>query len=86
VFIFSFNIYLLGSGKSTIYSLLLRYYDVEQGEILINGRDIRKLSVNWMRKQIGIVSQEPTLFNVSIIDNIYYGDIQNEKARNEKNC
>ena len=46
-----------GSGKSTLTSLLLRYYDPEEGEILVDGMNIRELNPTWLRQQIGIVSQ-----------------------------
>ncbi|RUP12588.1 ATP-binding cassette sub-family B member 10, mitochondrial [Jimgerdemannia flammicorona] len=62
-----------GSGKSTIGSLLLRFYDPAQGSILINGTDIRDLNLKWWREQIGLVSQEPVLFAGTIAENISYG-------------
>uniref|UniRef100_A0A146L3B6 Multidrug resistance protein 1 n=2 Tax=Lygus hesperus TaxID=30085 RepID=A0A146L3B6_LYGHE len=62
-----------GAGKSTIVNLLMRFYDVTHGEILLDGRDIRTLNLKWLRQNIGIVSQEPVLFGVSIADNIRYG-------------
>jgi ATP-binding cassette subfamily B protein len=62
-----------GSGKSTLASLLLRFYDPSQGEILVDGRALRELDPTGLRRQVGIVSQEPTLFASSIADNIRYG-------------
>nr|UOU03326.1 ATP-binding cassette subfamily B1-like 10 [Brachionus rubens] len=62
-----------GCGKSTCIALLLRFYDVDEGEVLLDGVDIRKLNIGWLRSNIGIVSQEPVLFNLSIRDNICYG-------------
>ncbi|WP_437679776.1 ABC transporter ATP-binding protein [Sorangium sp. So ce131] len=62
-----------GAGKSTIASLLLRLYDPDEGRILLDGRDLRDLSPGWLRRQIGIVAQEPLLFATSIADNIGYG-------------
>eukprot|EP00005_Dracoamoeba_jomungandri_P003547 CAMPEP_0174258808 /NCGR_PEP_ID=MMETSP0439-20130205/7744_1 /TAXON_ID=0 /ORGANISM="Stereomyxa ramosa, Strain Chinc5" /LENGTH=429 /DNA_ID=CAMNT_0015342455 /DNA_START=519 /DNA_END=1808 /DNA_ORIENTATION=- len=64
-----------GSGKSTIFSLILRFYDVEpnNGQILIDGVDIRKLSIEWVREKVGIVMQSPILFSTSIANNIAYG-------------
>jgi subfamily B ATP-binding cassette protein MsbA len=62
-----------GSGKSTLVSLLLRFYDPVQGAIKINGKDIRDLSLHSLRGMIGIVSQETTLFNCTIRQNIAYG-------------
>lgn len=61
-----------GQGKSTIASLLLRYYDPQQGSIRINGQDIREYSLKSWRDQVAIVSQEPTLFSGSVGDNITY--------------
>jgi ABC transporter fused permease/ATP-binding protein len=62
-----------GAGKSTVASLLMRLYDPDGGRILLDGRDLRELSPTWLRRQIGIVSQEPLLFATSIADNIRYG-------------
>ncbi|KAK2150002.1 hypothetical protein LSH36_427g01031 [Paralvinella palmiformis] len=64
-----------GSGKSTIASLILRYYDVQGGHLLVDGRDIRDYSPQWMRSHIGVVSQEPSLFSCSIAENITYGAV-----------
>ncbi|MCX8162295.1 MAG: ABC transporter ATP-binding protein/permease, partial [Candidatus Bathyarchaeota archaeon] len=62
-----------GSGKTTITKLLLRFYDVGKGRILIDGVDIRDIKIESLRRQIGIVSQDPRLFNDSIANNIRYG-------------
>ena len=62
-----------GSGKSTIVSLLERYYDVNQGQVLLDGHDIRNLNITWLRTQIGYVAQEPALFSTTIRQNIEYG-------------
>ncbi|XOB66088.1 ABC transporter ATP-binding protein [Deferribacteres bacterium DY0037] len=62
-----------GAGKSTIASLIPRFYDVTAGSISIDGTDIRDFKVHSLRKNIGIVSQEPFLFNMPIRDNIAYG-------------
>ena len=62
-----------GSGKSTVLSLIERFYDLQYGTILLNGLDIRILNVLWLRRQISLVSQEPVLFDMSIGDNIRYG-------------
>ena len=62
-----------GSGKTTLTNLLLRFYDVDEGEILINGIDIRDLNLSWLRKNIGIVSQEPVLTSGTIRENVLYG-------------
>lgn len=63
-----------GSGKSTCIALLERFYDPQDGEVLLDGHDIRTLNVKWFRSIIGLVQQEPILFNLSIRENIAYGD------------
>ncbi|XP_021940802.1 multidrug resistance protein 1-like [Zootermopsis nevadensis] len=62
-----------GSGKSTILSLLLRFYDPTSGQVLLDGMDVRKMNVPWLRSKIGVVSQEPNLFGTTIYNNISYG-------------
>ncbi|CAL9248274.1 unnamed protein product [Arabidopsis halleri] len=62
-----------GSGKSTIISLLQRFYDPIAGDILIDGVSINKMQVKWLRSQMGLVSQEPVLFATSIKENILFG-------------
>ena len=62
-----------GSGKSTIMSLLLRFYDVDSGAIYINGRDIRNIPPSEIRKQFGIVMQNDFLFRDTIAENIRFG-------------
>jgi ATP-binding cassette subfamily B (MDR/TAP) protein 1 len=62
-----------GSGKSTVISLLERFYDPDSGHILLDGVEIRTLQIKWLRQQMGLVSQEPILFNDSIRANIAYG-------------
>jgi len=62
-----------GSGKSTSIALVSRFYDVEKGRILIDGVDIRTYDPQWLRMQIGLVSQEPVLFAMSIEENVMYG-------------
>uniref|UniRef100_A0A453NB95 ABC transporter domain-containing protein n=3 Tax=Aegilops tauschii TaxID=37682 RepID=A0A453NB95_AEGTS len=62
-----------GSGKSTVISLVERFYDPQAGEVLIDGVNIKNLSLDWIRGKIGLVSQEPLLFMTSIKDNIIYG-------------
>jgi len=62
-----------GAGKSTILHLLLRFYDPDEGRISIDGHDTRALDAAWLRSQIGVVLQEPTLFSGTIADNIRYG-------------
>jgi ABC-type multidrug transport system fused ATPase/permease subunit len=62
-----------GAGKTTIVSLIPRFYDIEGGAVLIDGVDIRKYRLKSLRESIGIVMQEPFLFNGSIVENIAYG-------------
>jgi len=63
-----------GSGKSTVARLLLRFYDTDRGAVMLDGRDVRSLTLASLRSKVGIVSDEPFLFSVSIRDNIAYGD------------
>lgn len=62
-----------GSGKSSIISLLQRFYDPDSGQITLDGIETRKLKLKWLRQQMGLVSQEPVLFNDTIRANIAYG-------------
>ncbi|KAK7259123.1 hypothetical protein RIF29_24721 [Crotalaria pallida] len=62
-----------GSGKSTVISLLQRFYDPDSGQITLDGVDIQNLQLKWLRQQMGLVSQEPVLFNDTIRANIAYG-------------
>lgn len=62
-----------GSGKSTIVSLIERFYDPLSGSVKLDGLDVRDLNVKWLRSQIGLVSQEPTLFATSIRGNVAHG-------------
>ncbi|KAL0442575.1 UNVERIFIED_CONTAM: ABC transporter B family member 9 [Sesamum latifolium] len=62
-----------GSGKSTVISLLQRFYDPDSGNIYLDDIEIRQFNLSWLRRQMGLVSQEPILFNETIRDNITYG-------------
>ncbi len=62
-----------GSGKSTVISLIERFYEPLAGEILLDGHNIRVLDLKWLRQRIGLVNQEPALFATSIRENILYG-------------
>ncbi|KAK3404268.1 hypothetical protein EUGRSUZ_K00572 [Eucalyptus grandis] len=62
-----------GSGKSTVISLIERFYDPQAGEVLIDGVNLKDFQLKWIRSKIGLVSQEPVLFASSIKDNILYG-------------
>ena len=64
-----------GAGKSTLVKLLMRFYDVTGGAILIDGTDLRDLPLAYVRAHIGFVQQEPFLFNGSVRENILYGDL-----------
>ena len=69
-----------GAGKTTIVNLLPRFYDVTGGQILIDGHDIREVTLESLRSQIGIVSQEAFLFNGTIRENILYGRLDASEA------
>ena len=62
-----------GSGKSTIVSLVERFYDPLDGKVTLDGVDLRDLNVKWLRSQIGLVSQEPVLFATTIRGNVEHG-------------
>lgn len=72
-----------GCGKSTILRLLFRFYDVQSGRILIDGQDVRDVTLESLRKAIGVVPQDTPLFNDTIIHNIRYGriDASDEEAK-----
>lgn len=61
-----------GGGKSTVLKLLYRYYDISGGSITIDGQDLRSVTLDSLRDQFGMVPQDPSLFNISILDNIRY--------------
>jgi ABC-type multidrug transport system fused ATPase/permease subunit len=80
-----------GAGKTTVVNLLPRFYDVTAGHILMDGQDIREVTLESLRRQIGIVSQEAFLFNGTIRENILYGrldatDAEMIKAAQAANC
>ncbi|KAJ0691057.1 putative ABC-type xenobiotic transporter [Helianthus annuus] len=62
-----------GSGKSTVVSLIERFYDPTSGQVMLDGHDIKGLNLKWLRQQIGLVSQEPALFATTIKENILLG-------------
>jgi len=64
-----------GSGKSSLVSLLLRFYDPSGGAVLLDGQDLRALDVRWLRSQMGFVGQEPVLFSGSVAENIKKGRV-----------
>ena len=71
-----------GSGKSTAIALLERFYDPDSGKILFDDVELQALKVSWLRQQVGLVSQEPVLFNDTIRSNIAYGN-QGEASEEE---
>jgi len=72
-----------GAGKSTMLKLLMRFYDVRGGAVLLDGHDIRTLPLAFLRSQIGLVQQEPFLFNGTVRENIAYGDLAAGQGRIE---
>ena len=62
-----------GSGKSTILQLLERFYDPVEGEIYLDGHNIRNLNVKFLRSQMGLVTQEPVLFGTTVFENVCHG-------------
>jgi ATP-binding cassette, subfamily B (MDR/TAP), member 1 len=78
-----------GSGKSTIVGLVERFYDPVQGQVFLDGHDISTLNLRWLRQQISLVSQEPTLFGTTIYENIKHGligtkfEIESDDRQNE---
>ncbi|WP_226705047.1 ABCB family ABC transporter ATP-binding protein/permease [Microbulbifer elongatus] len=64
-----------GAGKSTLFKLLFRFYDVDQGSILLDGQDIREVGQDSLRRAIGVVPQDTVLFNQSILENVRYGRV-----------
>nr|WP_225936929.1 ABC transporter transmembrane domain-containing protein [Myxococcus sp. RHSTA-1-4] len=80
-----------GAGKSTLASLLSRFYDPQGGAVLLDGHPLTSLDPHWLRRNIGMVAQEPQLFSCSIADNIRYGrpdatDAQIEEAARAANA
>ncbi len=72
-----------GCGKSTIVSLLERFYDPVSGSVTIDGVDCRDAQLGWLRSQLGLVSQEPILFDTTIADNIRYGALFKDVSEDE---
>jgi subfamily B ATP-binding cassette protein MsbA len=73
-----------GSGKSSLVNLIPRFYNLKQGSILLDGKNINDYSLSSLRKQIAVVSQKVTLFNGSIYSNIAYGDLANKSEQQVK--
>ncbi|CDH50554.1 multidrug resistance protein 1 [Lichtheimia corymbifera JMRC:FSU:9682] len=72
-----------GSGKSTTVQLLQRFYDPLAGQVTLDGHDLKDLNVKWLRQQIGVVSQEPVLFNMTIRQNLLMGVDREDVPREE---
>ncbi|KAF6172346.1 hypothetical protein GIB67_024968 [Kingdonia uniflora] len=72
-----------GCGKSTVISLLQRFYDPNSSEIMLDGIDIKKLQLRWLKKQMGLVSQEPLLFSGTSRANIAYGKEEGKATKAE---
>ena len=72
-----------GCGKSTVVSLIERFYDPSAGSLTFESFDLRDLNLQWLRSQIGIVSQEPVLFDASIAENVRYGALFREVSDEE---
>ena len=64
-----------GAGKTSLLKLLMRFYDVRSGAVLVDGHDVRELPLDFLRGQIGLVQQEPFLFNGTVRQNIVYSDL-----------
>src|SRR5690606_32589914 len=64
-----------GSGKSTFLNLILRFYDIDSGKILIDGQDIKNVTQDSLREKVSVIPQEPMLFHRSLMENIRYGRI-----------
>ena len=75
-----------GSGKSTISNLIQRFYDPKDGTITIDGIDIKDFDLEWLRRSIGYVSQEPSLYSTTIEDNVTYGITEYTMERFKKVC
>lgn len=70
-----------GSGKSTVVSLIQRFYDIDDGKIYLDGTDVTHLDLSWLRSQIGYVQQEPQLFGITIRENLTYGMPEEDAAK-----
>ena len=69
-----------GAGKSTFINLVMRFYDPEFGTVLIDGVNIKEYNISQLRQQMGLVMQEPTLFNYSVKENVLYGGQKKSNA------
>ena len=74
-----------GSGKSTLLRLLYRFYDIQNGQIIVDGIDISNMRINDVRKNIAIVPQDCVLFNDTVMYNIAYGSISDPAIKEKIN-
>jgi ATP-binding cassette subfamily B protein len=75
-----------GAGKTTVFQMLLRFYDPQQGSVRINGVDIRHAAIEDVRKHIALVSQDPVIFAASVADNVRYGNLSATDAEVRAAC
>ena len=75
-----------GSGKSSVVSLIERFYDVDGGEVLVDGQPLRSLNLHWWRTQVGVVMQEPTLFSASVLENVRWANPEATEAEVVQAC
>lgn len=68
-----------GAGKSTVFQLLLRFYDPQQGSVMLDGRDVRSLDLALLRSKMALVSQDPVIFSDSLFENVRYGRLEATK-------
>src|SRR6201999_3674495 len=62
-----------GSGKTTLASLIPRFYDVQQGRVTIDGADVRDVTIDSLRREIGVIAQDPFLFSATVRENLLFG-------------
>ena len=72
-----------GAGKSTLFNLIPRFYDPTSGQIFVDGKDLREVTLTSLRGQIGLVPQETQLFSGSILENLRYGNLEASEADRE---
>lgn len=75
-----------GSGKSTLIKLLMRFYDANSGQVMLDENSVEQLKLSYLREQIGLVSQDPFLFNGTVAENISYGNIEASREQIERSA
>lgn len=75
-----------GCGKSTFVSLLMRFYDVDSGQVLLDGVNIKDYNLHSLRRYMSLVMQEPHLMNVSILENVLYGNREALNSEVQSSC